>query len=48
MADPMGDHNVGCGCNGDRIHKHDSLRDVFFSAAQSAARKEVPFSHPRD
>ena len=41
----MGDHHVGCGGNGDRIHKHDSLRDVLFSAAQSAAlapRKEVP------
>ena len=39
------DHQVGCGGNGDRIHRHDSLRDAIFSAAQSAAlapRKEVP------
>ena len=31
--------------NGDRIHRHDSLRDALFSAAQFAAlapRKEVP------
>ena len=36
---------VGCGGNGDRIHRHDSIRDAVFSAAQSAAlapRKEVP------
>ena len=44
-ADPFGDHQVGCGGNGDCIHRHDSLRDALFSAAQSAAlapRKEVP------
>ncbi len=44
-ADPFGDHHVGCGGNGDRIHRHDALWDVLFSAAQSAAlapRKEVP------
>ena len=44
-ADAMGDHQVGCGGNGDRIHRHDSIRDAVFSAAQSAAlapRKEVP------
>ena len=35
---------VGCGGNGDRIHRHDSVRDALFSAAQTAAlapRKEV-------
>ena len=45
VADPLGDHQVGCGGNGDRIHRHDSVRDVLFSAAQTAAlapRKEVP------
>ena len=45
LADPFGDHHVGCGGNGDRIHRHDSIRDVLFSASQSAAlapRKEVP------
>ena len=44
-ADPLGDHQVGCGGNGDRIYRHDSIRDALFSAAQSAAlapRKEVP------
>ena len=44
-ADSFGDHQVGCGGNGDRIHRHDSLRDAFYSAAQSAAlapRREVP------
>ena len=45
VADPLGDHEVGCGGNGDRIHRHDSVRDALFSAAQTAAlapRKEVP------
>ena len=40
----FGDHQVGCGGNGDRIHRHDSIRDALFSAAQTAAlapRKEV-------
>ena len=44
-ADLLEDHQVGCGGNGDCIHRHDSLRDALFSAAQSAAlvpRKEVP------
>ena len=43
--DPFGDHQVGCGGDGDRIHRHDSLRDALFSTAQSAAlapRREVP------
>ena len=45
VADPLGDHQVGCEGNGDRIHRHDSVRDALFSAAQTAAlapRKEVP------
>ena len=44
-ADPFGDHQIGCGGNGDRVLRHDSLRNVLFSASQSAAlapRKEVP------
>ena len=44
-ADSLVDHQVGCGGNGDRIHRHDALHDALFSAAQSAAlvlRKEVP------
>ena len=44
-SDAFGDHKVGCGGNGDRIHRHDSIRDALFSAAQTAAlapRKEVP------
>ena len=44
-VDQFGDHQVGCGGNGDRIHRHDSIRDALFSAAQTAAlapRKEVP------
>ena len=36
-ADRFGDHQVGCGDNGDQIHRHDSLRDVLFSASHSAA-----------
>ena len=36
-SDAYGDHQVGCGGNGDRIHRHDAVKDVLFSAAQSAA-----------
>ena len=45
VADCMGDHLVTCRGNGDMIHRHDSLCDVLFSAAQSAAlapKKEAP------
>ena len=57
VADAIGDHHVGCGGNGDRILRHDSIHDALFSAAQSAAllpRKEAPSlipgssSHPAD
>ena len=36
-ADIFGDHQVGCGGNGDRIARHNNIRDVVFTAAQSAA-----------
>ena len=45
FADMIGDHQVGCGGNGDRISRHNNIKDVLFSAAQSAAlgpRKEAP------
>ena len=44
-ADPFGDHQVGCGGNGDRILRHNTICDSIFHAARSAAlapRKEVP------
>ena len=44
-ADPLGDYQMGCGGNSDRILWHNSLRDAVFSAAQSAAlapRREAP------
>ena len=44
-ADIFGNHQVGCGGNGDRISRHNAVRDVLFSAAQSAAlapTKEAP------
>ena len=44
-VDQFGDHQVGFGGNGDRTHRHDSVRDALFSAAQTAAlapRKKVP------
>ena len=44
-ADIMGDHQVGCGGNGDRISQHKAIRDVLFTAALSAAlapSKETP------
>ena len=31
------DHQVGCGGNGDRIARHNAIRDALFAAAQSAA-----------
>ena len=43
-ADTMGDHQVGCGGIGDRIARHNNIRDVLFNAAQSAdlgPRKEA-------
>ena len=45
LADPFGDHHVGCGGNGDGIHRHNSIRDAIFLAAQTAAlapRRELP------
>ena len=36
---------MGCGGNGNRVARHDALRNVMFTAAQSAAlgpRKETP------
>ena len=48
-ADSFGDHHVGCGGNGDRIHRHNSIRDAIFTAAQSAAlapRRESPHLIP--
>ena len=45
VANPLGIHQVGCGGNGGRIHRHNSVRDALFSAAQTTAlapRKEMP------
>ena len=45
LADPYGDHQVGCGGNNDRIARHNAIRDVLFSTAQAAAlapTKEAP------
>ena len=36
-ADEFGEHQVGCGGNGDRITCHNAVRDVLYTAAQSAA-----------
>ena len=36
-ADSYGDHQVGCGGNGDQISHYNAIRDVIFSAAQSVA-----------
>ena len=35
-SDRMGDHSLGCGKTGDRIARHNMLRDVLFEAASSA------------
>ena len=36
-SDRMGDHALGCAKHGDRIARHDQLRDVIFEAAASAS-----------
>ena len=44
-SDSMGDHAMGCGGNGDRISRHDAIREILFSSTQSAGlapRREVP------
>ena len=44
-SDVFGDHHVGCQGNRDLICWHDSIRDILFSATQTAAlarRKEMP------
>ena len=43
-ADIFGDHQVSCGGNRDRIHRHDALRDIISTFASSALgpHKEVP------
>ena len=43
--DEMGDHAVGCRSDGDRIARHDRLRDAIFTAARTAAlapQRELP------
>ena len=37
MADRFGDHQVGCGDNGDHISRHNALRYVLFRATRCAA-----------
>ena len=49
--DVFGDHQVGCGGNGDRITRHNAVRDVLYSAAQAAALgpiKEASNARPAD
>uniref|UniRef100_A0A1X7UPQ0 Uncharacterized protein n=1 Tax=Amphimedon queenslandica TaxID=400682 RepID=A0A1X7UPQ0_AMPQE len=44
-SDSFGDHGVSCGGNSDRFSRHNTLKDIIFTTAQSAAlspRKEVP------
>ena len=57
LADPYGDHQVGCGGNSDCIACHNAIQDVLFSTAQAAAlapTKKAPSlvsgssSHPAD
>ena len=45
LADPMGEHQVGCGGHNDQITHHNFICDSILSAARSAAlasRNEVP------
>ena len=48
-ADPFGDHQVGCGGNGDRIARHNAIRDVLFLAASLRPwhqRERLPVWYP--
>ena len=56
-ADIYGDHQVGCGGNGDRIFCYNSIQNVVFAVAQSAALASsreasgmvlISLSHPAD
>ena len=40
-SDSMGDHALGCAKHGDRIARHDQLRDVLYEAASSASLAPV-------
>ena len=40
-SDKMGDHALGCAKHGERIARHDQLRDVLFEAASSASLAPV-------
>ena len=44
-ADPFGDHQVGCGGNGDRISRHNSIRDG--PPSQPPSKNLVPNSQSR-
>ena len=46
VSDPFGDHQVGCGGNGDRIYRHNSVRETAQSAAALAPQKEAPSLFP--
>ena len=41
MSDVMGDHAISCGWGGERITRHNALRDVLFSTCQQAALAPV-------
>ena len=36
-ADVFGNHQVGCGVNGDRITQHNAVQEILYTAAQAAA-----------
>ena len=40
-SDSLGDHTLGCAKHGDRIARHDQLRDVLYEAASSASLAPV-------
>ena len=49
LADPFGDHHVGCGGNGDRIYRHNSIRRHLFSSSicSFSAKEGVTIPHTR-
>ncbi len=41
VLDIFGDHAVGCAADGERIARHDRLRDTIFNCTQKAALAPV-------
>ena len=48
VLDKWGDHALACGCGGDRISRHNLIRDVVHSAANDRANLATVLEKPED